>query len=55
MRIKNDPVRKVWIDKDDTDGHAIVVYNGKSGEYRFDPSKGTKFEKQPSPVESVTS
>lgn len=47
MRFKNDTERKVWIDKDDNDGHAIVHYEGKSGNYLFDPSKGdTKFIKQ---------
>jgi hypothetical protein len=46
-RVKNDSDRKVWVGKDSTDGHAIVTYEGKSGIYKFDPTKGdTKFEKQ---------
>ncbi len=50
MRVKDDPDRKVWIDKDNIDGHAIVVYEGKhGGTYKFDPTKGNiGFEKQPS-------
>lgn len=39
-RIKNEPDRKVWVLKDTTDGHAIVRYEGKSGNYQFDPTNG---------------
>lgn len=48
-KIKEDPDRKVWVGKDNVDGHAIVTYEAKSGgTYKFDPSKGdTGFVKQP--------
>jgi len=39
-RVKHDPDRKVWVEKDITDSHATVTYEGKSGTYKFDPTKG---------------
>jgi len=45
-KVKSDTDRKVWIEKDKDDGHAIVNYEGRSGSYRFDPTKGeTNFSK----------
>lgn len=41
LKEKNDPDRKVAIIKDPKDGHAIVLYHGKSGDtYRFNPAGG---------------
>jgi hypothetical protein len=46
-KVKSDPDRKVWIEKSADDGHAIVVYEGKSGNYKLDPTNGEKdFVKQ---------
>ena len=42
MRLKKEKggQRKVGIIKDSDDGHAVVVYEGKSGKYKYDPTKG---------------
>lgn len=44
--IKNDEGREVWISKDPGDGHAIVNYTDRSGQYNYDPTSGeTEFIK----------
>ncbi len=40
LKKDGDSNKKVFIAKDPVDGHAIVRYEGKSGSYAFDPTKG---------------